>query len=310
MDLRAAAKALGGEISGRNQVNCPGPFHSVKDRSLSVLFDRDSPDGFVVRCYSNNDDPLICRDYVRQRLGLPAWRPIHGRSKATPARILRKATPLSGAGDQRADADRARIERAVKLWGEGDDPRGTPAEAYLRSRAIRLTADLSGSVLRFHPNCPWRDEDSGITRFIPALLAAFRSIIDDAITAVHRMRLDQPDRWPKIERRMLGIVGGAAVKLGTPQGASLVIGEGVETSIAAQQLGISPAWALGGVAAISNFPVLPDIETLTILAEVGAPSERAIQACGRRWHQVGRRVRIVRPDVGSDMNDVLIASTQ
>ena len=41
MDLRAAVKALGGEISGRNQVNCPGPFHSVKDRSLSVLFDRD-----------------------------------------------------------------------------------------------------------------------------------------------------------------------------------------------------------------------------------------------------------------------------
>jgi len=47
-------------------------------------------------------------------------------------------------------------------------------------------------LLRYHPLCPWRDEDSGRTeRRIPVLLAAFRSIDDDDITAVHRIRLDQ-----------------------------------------------------------------------------------------------------------------------
>ena len=109
---------------------------------------------------------------------------------------------------------------------------------------------------------------------------------------------------------MFGRIGGAAVKLGGGEAGTLAVGEGVETCLAAMQLGIGPAWALGSVGAIAKFPVLPGIETLILLAETGAPSEQAIQACAWRWHKAGRRVRIVRPDVGSDMNDVLIASAR
>jgi putative DNA primase/helicase len=80
--------------------------------------------------------------------------------------------------------------------------------------------------------------------------------------------------------------------------------------MAAMQLGLGPARALGSVGAIASFPVLPGISTLIILAETGEPSAQAIQACGRRWHIVGRRVRIARPDVGSDMNDVLMVGAK
>ena len=57
-DVRAAARALGGDISGRDGVVCPGPGHSRQDRSLSVRLDSTAPDGFVVHSFAG-DDPII-----------------------------------------------------------------------------------------------------------------------------------------------------------------------------------------------------------------------------------------------------------
>jgi hypothetical protein len=71
LDSRAVARALGGEIVGGSVV-CPGPGHSRGDRSLSVRPSEESPDGFV--CHWFAGDPWQeCRDYIRSRLGLPAW---------------------------------------------------------------------------------------------------------------------------------------------------------------------------------------------------------------------------------------------
>lgn len=67
------AKVLGGEVSG-NQVLAPGPNHSPKDRSLSIRLDATAPDGMVVYSHSG-DDPIACKDYVRERAGLPKWEP-------------------------------------------------------------------------------------------------------------------------------------------------------------------------------------------------------------------------------------------
>ena len=65
------AEALGGYVIN-GQVLAPGPGHSAKDRSLSVKLDSNASDGFVVHSFAN-DDPLVCRDYVRKRLGLPEF---------------------------------------------------------------------------------------------------------------------------------------------------------------------------------------------------------------------------------------------
>ena len=67
------AAALGGEVSG-NEVLAPGPNHSPKDRSLSIKFDADAPDGMLVHSFAG-DDPLVCKDYIRDRAGLPQWEP-------------------------------------------------------------------------------------------------------------------------------------------------------------------------------------------------------------------------------------------
>ena len=73
MDLKAIARALGGEVAG-GQALVPGPNHSKKDRSLAVKLDPNARDGFVVFSHAN-DDPIVCKDYVRERLGLAPFTP-------------------------------------------------------------------------------------------------------------------------------------------------------------------------------------------------------------------------------------------
>jgi putative DNA primase/helicase len=73
-DLRAMARALGGEIVG-GQVSCPGPGHSPRDRSLAVRLSADAPMGFIAFSHCG-DDWTLCRDDVARRLGFErdAWK--------------------------------------------------------------------------------------------------------------------------------------------------------------------------------------------------------------------------------------------
>ena len=316
IDPRQAAYRLGGEVCGRDQVVCPGPGHGPRDRSLSVLFDPAARDGFVVHTFSPADDPITCRDYVRSRLGLPAWQPGDDQDRRVSRRQLRDFDRqiVDQQAEQRrprTEDDIVRIQRAQAFWNEAQHPQGTIAEKYLASRALELTDDLARTVLRFHPRCPWRNEDTSRIVRIPALIAAFRSIDDDTFTAIHRIRLDQPQRWPKADRRMLGPVHRAAVKL-DPVASTLAIGEGIETCMAARQfmtageLERAPVWALGSVGAISFFPVLDGVKRLLILGETGEASAQAVELCTRRWQRAYRRVQIIYSEIGSDVNDALM----
>jgi putative DNA primase/helicase len=107
---------------------------------------------------------------------------------------------------------------------------------------------------------------------------------------------------------MLGIVYRAAIKLDPVIDETLAVGEGVETCMAARQLGLGPAWALGSVGAISFFPLIDGVQRLTVLGERGDVSARAIKIVGTRWRKAGRRVRVVMPNVGSDLNDIFITN--
>ena len=309
IDVGLAAWLLGGNVAGKNQIVCPGPGHSRRDRSLSVRFDPRAAKGFIVHSFAG-DDPIAARDYVRERLGLPAWQPGDERDRDVPASRLKEFDRMTidrkAECQFRSEDDLLRIKRANALWDEAKEPRGTMVQDYLRSRALDLPEDVAEAVLRSHPRCPWRSEETGKTELVPAMLVSFRSLDDDIITGVHRIRLDQPQQWPKVERRMLGVVRRTAVKL-DPVSDKLVIGEGVETAMAARQLGHKPAWALGSVGAISFFPVVDSVKHLVILGETGPASEVAIRLCGQRWKRALRRVQVIMPDVGSDINDELIA---
>ena len=276
MDLRRIALLLSGTVCGYDQILCPGPGHTRGDRSLSVTFvGADEP---IVHSFAG-DDWRLCKDHVRALLGGAAyvWSTPQQRECAR-------------------DDERTAIVQA--LWSQGIDPRGTPAEDYLHSRGLTLTA-AARKALRFHPR-PKYPAGWG-----PTLLASFRLFETDEITAVHRIRVDQPARWPKTLRKMLGPVRGAAVKL-APVVDMLAVAEGVETAMAANQMGFGPAWALGSAGAIATLPVLAHIRKLLLLCENDDASRTATEQCAQRWLREGREVVFVEPEVGVVLNDELM----
>ena len=81
IDPRNLARALEGEVRGE-EILVPGPGHSASDRSLSVKVDANAPDGFVVNSFAG-DDPIACRDYVREKAGLEPFKP-NGQGRKRP----------------------------------------------------------------------------------------------------------------------------------------------------------------------------------------------------------------------------------
>src|SRR5262245_14280932 len=69
LTLQQLARALGGEVSG-SQILAPGPGHSPKARPLSIKLEENAPGGFLVHSFSG-DDPILCKNYVREKLNLP-----------------------------------------------------------------------------------------------------------------------------------------------------------------------------------------------------------------------------------------------
>jgi putative DNA primase/helicase len=284
--LRSMASALGGDVAGAS-VLCPGPGHSDHDRSMSVTLSAADRDGFVVYSHAG-DDWRTCRDHVLVRLGrLPA----------------RAETPRKSSA---AIARNDRSEAAAALWKAAVDPRGTVVEKYLAARGLELPDEIACRIARYHDACPWRAEDGLIARR-PAMLTAFRSISDDRLVAVHRTLLS--DSGQKIDRRMLGPVGGAAIKIDSDETVEqgLSICEGFETGLAGRELGFRPVWALGSAGAIAAFPVVSGVDALTILAETddSGANARAVRACRARWSSADREVIVATPRVAGDMNDAL-----
>lgn len=226
-DLRTIARALGGEVSGA-QVLAPGPGHGPRDRSVCIKFSATAPGGFLVNSFAG-DDFRKCRDQVAAKLGLPRSIVLRPASHAR----WRQPEARGQYNDDRAN----RIGAALALWTTSIEPRGTMVETYLTSRCLLLDDDVAGHVLRWNPNAH-------------AMVALFRNIATDEPQAISRTYLDREGR--KISRRFIGPVGAAAIKLDTDENVlgGLHIGEGVETCMAARQLGLKPTWGLGSKGAI------------------------------------------------------------
>jgi hypothetical protein len=199
-----------------------------------------------------------------------------------PARVRPAASPDNGDNQ----------EKALALWREGVDPHGTRVEIYLLGRELKLDHRVAGEVLRWHPR----------TR---AMLALFRSTQTGRPQALSRTFFDRDGK--KLERRFLGPVWGAAVMLDAFDEVlgSLHVCEGVETGMAARQLGLRPCWALGSASAVAAFPILGGVQSLTLLQENDDASERACEASAARWHAAGREVFINQPTAGKDLNDAI-----
>jgi putative DNA primase/helicase len=285
---RQITAILGGDVTGRNSCNVPGPGHSKGDRSLSITID--DRQGRIVVCSHAGDDWKICKDYVRERLGLDRW----DRGSDTG----RSPFVVINSG---LDNDKEKKKAfALRIWSQSVDPAGTIVEHYLREhRGLALSGDVACSVVRFHGSLYF---DAFNRR--PGMVSLLRNIVTDEPCGIHRTFLDR-ETGQKIDRKMLGIAKGAAIKLDphATVSSSLTIGEGFETALASRMAGYGPVWSLGSSGAVRSFPVLSNLQELTILEENDPTSRRDVKACAKRYLDARKPVNILTSHVGNDFND-------
>ncbi len=262
LDLCTIAKALEGDVTGR-QVLCPGPGHSPRDRSLSVKPSPDAVDGFVVHSFCG-DDWRVCRDHVRDRLGLSRF---ETPKKAKPLRVRKP--------------DDNKLLKARHLWQCRHPIEGTPAEGYLRT-ARCYRGPLPGTIGFLEP---------GVYRW-PAMIAAF-GLADEpepgavCVREVHGIHLTfvKQDSSGKanVERpkMMLGPSNSWPIVVAPPNDClGLAVTEGIEDALTVHQATGLGVWAAGSAGRMPNLAArVPDyIEAVTIYAHDDDAGQRGARS--------------------------------
>jgi len=285
MNAETIARALGGRKVGQGwTARCPA--HDDREPSLSI---HDADGKVLVRCHAGCKQ----RDVIAALRERGLWDGKAHSSRRTSRH--RKVSP------PRPDPDQ--VERgavALSIWQSTIAAEGTPVEAYLASRG--LTCSLPAS-LRFH-SC--LKHPSGGTW--PCMVALVTRGADDMPLAIHRTFLAREGHGKAAvepAKMMLGPCRGGAVRLREP-GEILMVGEGIETCLAAMQATGHPAWAALSTSGLRALDLPGCVRDVIVLADGDDPGEAAARDCALRWMREGRRVRIARPPRGLDFNDVLL----
>jgi hypothetical protein len=287
MTAEAIAKALGGRKAGTAwMARCPA--HDDRDPSLSIA---DARDGKVlVRCHAGCDQ----RDVIAALRARGVW----NAGEQRPIRLFRKPDTMPPP-EAHSDAFR-RTEAALAIWRGAQSAKGTPLETYLRSRGLTVPIPLS---IRFHPGLK-----HPLGAVWPAMVALVTHGADGNPIGIHRTFLasDGSTKAP-IEpvKMMLGPCRGSAVRLG-PACDALMVGEGIETCLAAMQVSGRAAWAALSTSGLRALDLPLAVRDVIVLADGDDPGEAAAQDCAWRWNREGRRVRIARAPQGTDFNDLLM----
>jgi putative DNA primase/helicase len=286
MNAETIARMLDGRKAGKSwMARCPA--HDDRVPSLSI---RDAENGKVlVRCHAGCDQGRVIAA-LRTR-GL--WEEDDRYRGTHPAR----PTALT---DEPGSDDAKRTEFALSIWHRAmpiDDP---IVNTYLGSRGLHLSPP---KTLRFHPGLK---HPSGGTW--PTIIALVTRGSDNIQLAIHRTFLarDGGGKAPVDSQKMLlGPSRGGAVRLAAP-GDVLMVGEGIETCLAAMQETGLPAWAALSTSGLKALNLPKDVRDVIILADGDDVGEAAARDSAQRWASEGRLVRIARPPRGSDFNDVLL----
>jgi putative DNA primase/helicase len=293
MTAAEIAAALGGAQRRGEWWTCRCPAHNDRSPSLSI---RDGDRSLVVKCWAGCDPRDVLAELRRRSM-------IAGKASGRPLRSSRAEVIRQRQAEALDLADRKL--RAQKIWDGATDAYGTPAATYLASRGIKLTPPAS---LRWAQYC-WQP---GAEDWLSAMLAAIVDVSGDLI-GVHRTYL-RPDGSGKADvpatKMMLGTAAGGSVHL-APAAQTLMVGEGIETCMAAMQGTEMPVWAALSTSGLVALVLPPIVRQVIILADNDASGagERAARRAAARWVSEDRRVKIAMPpSPGTDMADVLVGS--
>ncbi len=287
MTAETIAKALGGHRAGATwMARCPA--HDDSSPSLSISAGKDSK--VLVRCHAGCNQ----REVIAALADRGLW---DATGKRAGRFAYKRRINLSTEPDPDA---MGRTEATLAIWRASQGVAGSPAETYLRSRGITLSLPQS---LRFHPGL--KHASGGVW---PAMVALVTHGAGGKSIGIHRTFLarDGSTKAPVDPvKMMLGPCRSGAVRLGPP-GDALMIGEGVETCLAAMQASGHPAWAALSTSGLRTLDLPREVRDVIVLADGDDPGEAAAQDCAWRWKREGRRVRIARPPHGMDFNDLLL----
>ncbi|MFM9858186.1 toprim domain-containing protein [Pseudoxanthobacter sp. M-2] len=281
------AKAVHGDVSGRDKVLAPGPGHSPRDRSLSILLSSTAPDGFIVDSFAG-DDWRVCRDHVRRCLGIVGSRDDDRRAFD---RGRRRLAPREIVWESPVDENR-RLEpdpQALGVWRPAAPIAGTLAELYLTEHR-KLRAPFPPTMRFAHAPCRL------VGMNLPALVAAVQAP-DRRVVAAQATFLNLATGAKanvSVPRWTFGKLGAGAVRLAAA-GPVLGIAEGTETALAAMQLSGLPCWAVLGAERLASVWLPPEATEVHIFADNDEAGRRGADKAAERHIRDGRRVIIRTP---------------
>jgi DNA polymerase len=279
-------------LTSSNKVSCP--FHDDPEPSCTLY-----PDHF--HCFGCGEHGNRLHWLIR----------VEGMTEVEAVTYIKDwpgpATPLP----QNGASDAERLAFVKRIWLSAQPLLGSIAEQYLdETRGIdvtRLPPDVHRS-LRFHPSCVF-----GPGAHLPCLLALMRNPLTDAPCGIQRIALELRDgRIEKVDRRMLGHAG--VVKI-WPAGTQLVVGEGLETVLAAATRipladgTLTPAWAALSSTQLKTLPPIPGVRRLVLLVDNDSnqKGQSAAAHAALVWRQAGREVvELMPPAPDSDFNDLVL----
>jgi hypothetical protein len=256
---------------GEHRAPCPECDKGPRDDALAVRIDHDGATWICHRC--------DFRGAVR-----PSDRGSSGHRPASPSRrnfVFNTRPAPAPAREPEPERYETLAPHGHRLWASCRpiEP-GTVAATYLERRGCALPSFVA-THLRWHPAVRNRRED----HVGPALVALVTDPLTGEPINLHRTWL-KPDGSGKAElekpRLLLkGHPGDRGVVRLWPDDEvtiGLVVGEGLETCLAAARVGLAPVWATLTAGNLEKFPVLPGLEGLTVLVDHDLPNPKT----GRR----------------------------
>ena len=273
------AKALGGRKAGSGwMASCPA--HDDRKPSLSICEAKDGR--LLVRCHGGCEQERVISALRSRGLWLES------------SHQVKRFTWNAISSRETKHEEGKRTEVALSIWMASRPTKGTAVETYLTGR---------GLTIRFHAGL--KHPSGGIW---PAMVALVTRGVDEAPLAIHRTFLAHDGRGKAPfdpQKMMLGPCRGGAVRL-APAGDVLMVGEGIETSLAAMQARGFPAWAALSTSGLLALDLPPDVREVIVLADGDDAGKAAARGAALRWKREGRRVRIANAPEGLDFNDVLL----
>lgn len=272
-------------------------------------------DGWLVSCVCHDDShpSLSLRDGEAGKILIHCFRGCDPREILKTLRgmgLLDGTAPSSPPPPSRS-VNRARILNDI---ADGTKPieAGGIVPRYLESRGIVLSKWPED--LREHPSLEvWEDGRPTGQRF-PALVSVIRNVQREPV-GLHLTFLEKngsgkaPIENP---RRIIGVkegsTRGATVLLADPEGGTVGLGEGIESTLSAMILTGIPGWACLNAGGIERAELPKEIRRVVVFADNdrNMTGQRVAAKAALRFRSEGRETKILVPDKpGQDFNDIL-----